>query len=172
MEIVLVIGFIETLPNVTTSNYDSLTELHSPEITVTTAHMKFSQFARSSVVVAWRLISTMFSATMVTFLPTGDCLTTNSLLELSTLKVTVSYFTTGGIRQSVHLSAKPLEDHDQRFFQLNPYGHSPYVISSLMRWYVCLLWMCLSICQMHLSHIPFFTIYTSPLSVQALQSMS
>jgi hypothetical protein len=41
----LVIGFIENLQNVTTNNYDSLT--------VTTAHMKSSQFAMSSPVVAW-----------------------------------------------------------------------------------------------------------------------
>jgi hypothetical protein len=35
---VLVIGFIEHLQNITTSNYNSLTELHTPKITVTTAH--------------------------------------------------------------------------------------------------------------------------------------
>jgi hypothetical protein len=48
----LVIGFIELLQNVTTDNYDSLTELHTPMITVTTAYMKSSQFAMSSPVVA------------------------------------------------------------------------------------------------------------------------
>jgi hypothetical protein len=31
------------LQNVTTNNYDSLTELHTPQITVTTAHIKSSQ---------------------------------------------------------------------------------------------------------------------------------
>jgi hypothetical protein len=31
------IGFIEHVQNVTTHNYDSLTELHTPKITVTTA---------------------------------------------------------------------------------------------------------------------------------------
>jgi hypothetical protein len=37
-------------------------------------------------------------------------------------------------RQSVRLSAQPLETHDQSFFfQLNPCGHSPYVTSSLTR---------------------------------------
>jgi hypothetical protein len=35
---------------VTTNNYDSLTELHTPKITVTTAHIKSSQ---SSVAVAY-----------------------------------------------------------------------------------------------------------------------
>jgi hypothetical protein len=35
---------------VTTNNYDSLTELHTPKITVTTAHINSSQ---SSLAVAW-----------------------------------------------------------------------------------------------------------------------
>jgi hypothetical protein len=46
----LLIGFIELLQNVITNNYDSLTELHIPKITVTTAHIKSSQ---SSLAVAW-----------------------------------------------------------------------------------------------------------------------
>jgi hypothetical protein len=34
-------------------------------------------------------------------------------------------------RQSIHLGARPLETHDQRFlFQLNSCGNSPYVTSS------------------------------------------
>jgi hypothetical protein len=40
----LVIGFIEHLQNVTINNYVSLTELNTPKITVTTAHIKPSQF--------------------------------------------------------------------------------------------------------------------------------
>jgi hypothetical protein len=39
--------------------------------------------------------------------------------------------------QSVLLGDKPLETHDQYFFQLNTCGHSPYVTSSLMRGWVC-----------------------------------
>jgi hypothetical protein len=35
---------------ITTNNYDSVTELHSPQITVTATHIKSS---RSSLVVAW-----------------------------------------------------------------------------------------------------------------------
>jgi hypothetical protein len=46
----LVIGFIEHLQNVTTNNYDNLTELHTPKITVTIAHIKSSQY---SLAVAW-----------------------------------------------------------------------------------------------------------------------
>jgi hypothetical protein len=34
----------------TTNNYDSLTELHTPKITVATAHTKSSQ---SALVIAW-----------------------------------------------------------------------------------------------------------------------
>jgi hypothetical protein len=45
----LVIRLIEHLQNITTKNYDSLTELHTPKITVTTALIKSSQFA----VVSW-----------------------------------------------------------------------------------------------------------------------
>jgi hypothetical protein len=66
-----------------------------------------------------------------------------------------SYFTTGFevkvrltlwlavYRQSVHLGVKPLHTHGQRFFQLNPCGHSTYITSSLTRRWVCLLWICL-----------------------------
>jgi hypothetical protein len=46
----LVIGFIEHTQNVTTNNYDSLIELHTPKIAVTTAHIKYSW---SSLAVAW-----------------------------------------------------------------------------------------------------------------------
>jgi hypothetical protein len=42
-------------------------------------------------------------------------------------------------RQSVHSGVKPLETHDQIFFQLDPCGNSPYVTSSLTREWVCLL---------------------------------
>jgi hypothetical protein len=45
----LVIGFIEHVRIVNTSNYDRLKELHTPNITVTTAHIKSSQ---SSLVVS------------------------------------------------------------------------------------------------------------------------
>jgi hypothetical protein len=48
-------GFIEHLQNVATNNYDSLTELHIPRITVTAAHMKTSQ---SSLAVAWKRLPT------------------------------------------------------------------------------------------------------------------
>jgi hypothetical protein len=39
------------------------------------------------------------------------------------------------------------------FFQLNSCGISPYVTSSLTRWWVCLLWICLAFRQVYFSHI-------------------
>jgi hypothetical protein len=36
----LVIGFTEHFQNVTTNNYDSLTELHTPKITATIAYTR------------------------------------------------------------------------------------------------------------------------------------
>jgi hypothetical protein len=44
----LVIRFIEHLQNVATNNYDSLTELHTPKSTVSTARIK-SVFSRCLV---------------------------------------------------------------------------------------------------------------------------
>jgi hypothetical protein len=48
----LVIGFIAHLHIVTTSNCDSLTELHTPKITVTTAHINCSVVASRCLVAA------------------------------------------------------------------------------------------------------------------------
>jgi hypothetical protein len=70
------------------------------------------------------------------------------------------------------LGVKALETHDQRFcFQLNPCGKNPYVISSVTRWRVCLLWICLAFHQVYVSHILhvtenifFCTIHKSSLS--------
>jgi hypothetical protein len=42
-------------------------------------------------------------------------------------------------RQSFRFGDKTLETHNQRFFQLNPCGHSPYVTTSLTRRWVCLV---------------------------------
>jgi hypothetical protein len=43
--------------------------------------------------------------------------------------------------QSACLGAKPLEAHNQRFLQLNPCSHSPYVTPSLMTGWVCPSWI-------------------------------
>jgi hypothetical protein len=66
-------------------------------------------------------------------------------------------------RQSLRLGVKPLEDHEQIFFKMNPCCHSPCVTSSLMRGWVCLLWICLAFVKckyrtysMILKILPFF----------------
>jgi hypothetical protein len=48
------IRFTEHLENVTTNNYDDLTELHTPKVTVATAHTKeiFSVFRSRCLVAA------------------------------------------------------------------------------------------------------------------------
>jgi hypothetical protein len=150
----LITGFIEHLQIVITKKYDSRTELHTPKITLTTSHIKTSHFAMSSLVVAWWQTSTVSSASVLTFLRVRDCLITNSLLQQSALKVKakdtlwlVVY------RQSVRLGTKPLETHDQRFFQLNPCGHNPYATHCLMRSWVYFLWICLAFCQVYVSHL-------------------
>jgi hypothetical protein len=76
-------------------------------------------------------------------LPRGACL-------LKKVKVT---FRLAVYRQSVRLGVKPLETHDQRFFQLNSCGNSPYVTSLLTRKWVCLLWIWLAFRQAHVSYI-------------------
>jgi hypothetical protein len=64
--------------------------------------------------------------------------TSLSLRHLSVRVIVTSRLTV--YRQSVCLSAKPLETQGQNFFfQLNTCGHSPYVTSSLTRGWICRL---------------------------------
>jgi hypothetical protein len=50
------------------------------------------------------------------------------------------------LRPAVYLqSAKPLEIHSQKFFQLNICGHSPYVTSPLTRGWACRLQLLLAL---------------------------
>jgi hypothetical protein len=66
------------------------------------------------------------------------------------------YFTTGGLPP-----AKSLEDSRPAvFLQMNPCGHSPYVISSLTRGWVCLLWICLAFRKVYLSYAGSLCIHT------------
>jgi hypothetical protein len=61
----------------------------------------------------------------------------------------------------------------RNFFQLNPYGYSRYVTSSLTRRCVCFVCICLAFCQVYVSHIQHvienfsFALYTS----KSLQSV-
>jgi hypothetical protein len=94
-------------------NYDSLTELHTPNIT-------------------HGLLFTVALLQLTLFFPASR---TELNSQLNWVK-SQSYFTTGGYHQSVRLGVKPLEIHDHRLFQLNSCGNSPYVKSSLMRKWV------------------------------------
>jgi hypothetical protein len=50
------------------------------------------------------------------------------------VRVRVRVRVTETYRQSVRLGAEPLEAHDQKCYGgLNPYGHTPYITSSLVR---------------------------------------
>jgi hypothetical protein len=61
---------------------------------------------------------------MLTSIPVGKCLTTDT---------SQSYFTTGSLPAISPFVVKPLETHDQHFFQVNHCGHSLYVTSSRQR---------------------------------------
>jgi hypothetical protein len=119
------------------------------------------------------LVSQLFTATRL--LAITDYTQSQSQIQ--------SYFTTGGLppissfRRQTCWGSRP----DIFFFlQLNPYGHSPWVSSSLTRKWACLLWISLAFVKCTyrtysmLLKILTFTIlvYTTPLSVQALQCRS
>jgi hypothetical protein len=55
------------------------------------------------------------------------------------------------------LAPSPLRPTTRDFFQLNPCNNSPYVTSSLMRRWICLLWICLAFRQVYISHIEHVT---------------
>jgi hypothetical protein len=80
----LLIRFIEHLQNVTTDNYIAIA--HSNTLLFTRGRTKSSRSAVSTPVVAWWRTSTMSSASVLTFLPAGDCPTTNSLRQLSSAR--------------------------------------------------------------------------------------
>jgi hypothetical protein len=71
----LITGVNEHLQNITTNNYYSLTELHTPQKIWTLLNLLYSP------AIAWWRISTMSSTSLIRFLPSGDNLTTNSLLQ-------------------------------------------------------------------------------------------
>jgi hypothetical protein len=106
-----------------------------------------------------------------------------SLLHLTVrnLSHSHSYFTTGDLPPISSSWRQAPSRHTTRvhfFLQLNPSGHSSYVTSSLRRRWVCLLWTgfvfikcTYRTCSMLLDILP-CALYTSPLSVQALESKS
>jgi hypothetical protein len=74
----------------------------------------------------------------IPLLPCSGPLCTVAPFQLPVLRVT-STLRLMVYRQSVHLGDKPLETHNQHFFQQNTCGYSPYVTSSLMKGWVCRL---------------------------------
>jgi hypothetical protein len=55
-------------------------------------------------------------------------------------------------RQLVRLGVKPLEDQDERYFQLNPCGHIPNAIFSLTKGWICLLQICSALSNVRIVH--------------------
>jgi hypothetical protein len=139
----LVIGFIEHLQNVITNNYDCLTELHTPKITVTTAHIKSSQVCTSRWLVAafngGHSPYSVFPNCPRPQLPASQFsqkqLSTDSINH-SKSKLLYDWWFTGN--QFV-LSPSPLGLTIRDFFQMNPLDHSPYIKSSVTRRLVYLL---------------------------------
>jgi hypothetical protein len=86
-----------------------------------------------------------------------------------------SYFTIDGL--PVRLVVKLLGPTPIDFFQLNSCGNSPYITSSLTRWFVSYEYAwpfvkCIFRTYSMLLKIIPFALHTSPLSVQALQGRS
>jgi hypothetical protein len=87
------------------------------------------------------------------------------------LKTSQSYFTTSGLPPiSSSWRQAPSGSWTEFFFQLNPWGYSPYVTSSLTSGSVCLLWIRFAFIKftyrtycMLLKILP-FALYTIPLS--------
>jgi hypothetical protein len=112
----LVIRYIGQLLKVTTNNCHSISVLRTPKITVTTSNIKSAQFTMYSLLVAWWRISTMSSASVLTLFLAGDCLTTNSFLQLSTLGRSVKLLL--AFANTLIPCFSFLEIHDQDFYSL------------------------------------------------------
>jgi hypothetical protein len=98
----MVIEFTEHLQNVTTKNYDNLTELHTPKITNYSTRESLISFISRSLVTA------------DVPLPLGSR--------------SQNFFTTCGLPQISSFWRQVLEIHNQRFFlKLNPCGHKSLV---------------------------------------------
>jgi hypothetical protein len=107
---------------ITISNYSAIANLHTLQFTVTHARTRAhthlcSQFATrpNSLFLVTAYNSVASSASALKSLPAGRRLTTEPSSKVK-VKVTLRLAI---YHQSVHLAAKPLETHDQRFFQLN-----------------------------------------------------
>jgi hypothetical protein len=159
---------------VTTNNYDSLAELHTPKITNYSTRKIFSFFPSRCLVTVFndeRFSSSGFPNSSPPQLQTSHF----SQLKLSAESQSQGYFTTGSL-PPISSAWYQVPDHDRRFFwQLNPWSHSSYVTSSLTRRWVCLLCICFAFvkCTYRTYRMLLkisFALHRSPLSAQALQS--
>jgi hypothetical protein len=130
----LYIGFTDHLQAVTLNNYKIVTELHTPNISVTTVHVKFSQ--------SRHFLITGFNSGDSTTSTDNWLFASDSHAELTKLRLRVTLLL-AVYRPSV-LATSPWGSR-RVFFQLNTWSHNPCVISSLTRGWVCLLQLLLAL---------------------------
>jgi hypothetical protein len=123
---------------VTSNNYDSLTELRTPKITVTAA---------------LPLGSGTITSLRIQLLISHNC--TYQLTQLNIkVKVKVTLYDWRFTANQFVLAPSPLGYTIRDFlWQLNPCGPSPYVTFSLTRGWGCLLWISLAFCQVYVLHV-------------------
>jgi hypothetical protein len=155
-----VIGFTKFLQLITTSKSYALTVLHTSQITV--GHTRSSQSIRvftSHCLVAasnsGRSPSSGFPNCSRSQLPAShsnssqrlnpsDYLTCSNRVRIRESE-SQSHFAAGGLPPiSSSWRQAPWGSRQEILFQLNPYGHSPYVAPPLTRGWVCLLRICLA----------------------------
>jgi hypothetical protein len=139
--------FIDHLQVVTTNNYNT-TDFHTTNLYTRIVVCPLP------LVFIWQQLSTMaipLPYFLVTHLHNGDSSASVARwLTSNTQHPTAPYQSQVTLRlavysQSVRLGDKPLETHVTVFFQLNTYGHNPYVTSSIMRGWVCRLQLLLAL---------------------------
>jgi hypothetical protein len=154
---------------VTTNNHNILIDLHTPKFTLNAVLPSRCSVAASN---GGRSPSSGFSAaSAITF----SHLTTATLNCLNKSKSELLYDWRFTANQSWRQTPRDLRW--EFLFHLKPCGHSPYVTSLTRKW-ICLVWIgftfvkCTYRTYSVLLKILHCALYTSPLSVQALQSRS
>jgi hypothetical protein len=125
------------------------------------SHIKSSQvdfyFFFNSTLQAYCLLASYFSLFQLKVLNNSTTelpwATSYDWLQSQNQSQSQSYFTTGGLPPiSSSWRQAPWDPRSDLFFQLNSCGNSPYASSSLIRRWVCLLWICLAFRQVYVSH--------------------
>jgi hypothetical protein len=122
----VVIGFTGLLQKVTTNNYDSLTEIHIPKITITTVQIIFSYVFTSRCLVA----ASTTDVPLPLGSPTVPGLSYSSfslqLLTDSTITQSQSYFTTGRLPPIISSWRQtPWDSRPEIFFETEPSRSHP-----------------------------------------------